>query len=203
MYLFRWAARPVTNRGGSRVATWRSVTQERLASSTARKPCCKMRRIWICFLSSSNFLKQGSCTLGTDKKTINDSNNGLILFALPVWGDDRGLRCDSLFDPSEGNPPPPCGQWIFWGGKGLAKTLDDSVMHVLGGESVNTLDILENGSAGQKVGSILRKATQAPGLVYSRGWGQWGAYFPESWKRWRICLWLDMEKACNGIFEGA
>lgn len=58
---------------------------------------------------------------------------------------------------------------IFWGGEGLAKTLDDSVMHVLGGESVNTLDILENGSAGQKVGSILRKATQAPGLVYSRG----------------------------------
>lgn len=73
MYLFRWAARPVTNRGFSRVASWRSVTQERLASSTAWQPCCKMRHIWICFLrvesttewSSSNFLKQGSsCTFG-------------------------------------------------------------------------------------------------------------------------------------------
>lgn len=66
-----------------------------------------------------------------DKKTINVSNNGLILFALPVWGEDRGLRCDSLFDPSEWNPLPR-GQWILF--LGLANTLDDSVMHVLGSD---------------------------------------------------------------------
>lgn len=92
---------------------------------------------------------------------------------------------------------------IFWGGGGLAITLDDSVMRVPGGESVNTL---ESGPSRQwicrpKGGSILRKATQAPGLVYSKDWGQWGAYVPESWKRWWICLWLDMEKACKWHFR--
>lgn len=94
-----------------------------------------------------------------DKKTINDSNNGLILFALPVRGDgDRGLRCDSLFDPSEGNRLP-CDQLITWGSL-QKRSLLYSVMHVLGGESVHTLDIiLDSGFAGEKVGSILRKAT--------------------------------------------
>lgn len=54
-------------------------------------------------------------------------------FALPVWGgEDHGLRCDSLFDPSEREPSFVANGFIA----GLAKPLNDSVMHVLGGRPV-------------------------------------------------------------------
>lgn len=55
----------------------------------------------------------------------------------------------------------------------------------------------------KKVGSILRKATQAPGLTsLFQGLRSIMRCFmsPSHEKRWRICLWLDTEKACNGIF---
>lgn len=67
-----------------------------------------------------------------DKKTIYDINNGLILFALPVRGEDCGLRCDSLFDPSEGNRTPLRPMDLFAGSL-QKRSMLYSVMHVLGG----------------------------------------------------------------------
>lgn len=64
---------------------------------------------------------------------IKKTNNGLTHLLFPCGGvEDHGLRCDSLFDPSEREPSFVANGFIA----GLAKPLNDSVMHVLGGRPV-------------------------------------------------------------------
>lgn len=65
---------------------------------------------------------------------MKKTNNGLthLLFPCGGGGEDHGLRCDSLFDPSEREPSFVANGFIA----GLAKPLNDSVMHVLGGRPV-------------------------------------------------------------------
>lgn len=68
--------------------------------------------------------------MGGKQDSREDINSGLIHLLFPCGREDHGLRWDSLFDPPEEEASFAANRFFV----GLAKPLDDSVIHVSGGE---------------------------------------------------------------------
>lgn len=94
-----------------------------------------------------------------------DRNQRPDPFALPVWGGriTGWVRYDSLFDPSEREPSFVANGFIA----GLAKPLNDSVMHVLGDRPVKYSEILKE-DLSAKSREFAPQSHSAAGLVYSK-----------------------------------